>query len=207
MNEQNTDSSQLPEFLGKKGVIGILAVIEEEDGNIQSEILERVPVDKDTLRERLKEAKQLHLVKQVDTDFTDDHSGAKRYQLTTRGKAISWWLKADGIDEAYKQLMDARNKIEEGREKVVNLAESGDLTPPGMSEQLQYDPFDVEQRPEVDEDIVMSSEERAWREKQRRKRVEQQRPHDPLDTPEGPVTDAPDSEDEDVEDGTEEDNQ
>jgi len=120
------DQSSTLEFFDKIDSIGIIVGIDYPDGNIKTEILDRVALSDDTLRKRLEKAIEAGLVKRVPIQ-PGDHGRSTRYQLTERGKKIKSLFSMIEVDTTYEEYVARKQELDDELPDLRKLIEAEKL--------------------------------------------------------------------------------
>jgi DNA-binding HxlR family transcriptional regulator len=125
----DSDETEIAEFLGKKGAVGILSQIDRDDSNTSGELSDSVRVSGTTYSKRIDEALELDLLERVPKK-PEDHGNVNRYQLTRRGKALRAELNSRGVLDTHQAVLDAIQDLEDEQEKLAEWATDADIADP-----------------------------------------------------------------------------
>lgn len=106
--------------------IGVIACIDRDDGNIKKEIMEKVDLSGDPLRELLDDAIEADLVTRIQWQ-DGDHGRANRYQLTERGRAIQSLLREQRFDLLQRALVNAKSELKTATGDVQEMIKEENL--------------------------------------------------------------------------------
>lgn len=105
---------EIAQFLHRKGGVGLIILIDKEEGSIFSELASEVHVSRNTLSTRFDEAVELQLIRKI--THPSDHGNAVRYALTKRGRRVRLRLDEYGMQSAYSDLLHACENLKKGIE-------------------------------------------------------------------------------------------
>lgn len=125
MTEHN-EELEVPEFFEDEHAIGLIALIDREHGNIYTELLDKVTVSDNTLRDMLNDAIKVDLIEET-TIRAGDHPRSTRFQLTTRGKAIQSLLRGMGFDDMQQTILDYKRVMDNAAPDVQRIIEDENL--------------------------------------------------------------------------------
>ena len=109
------------DFLHREGSIGMIVKINEENGNIFTELDDKLHVSRNTLSDRIDEAINLDIIKEISDP--SDHGNAIRYTLTHRGEKIQYYFDEHHMEELYDDLHRAKREMKRGIEFVEEVYE------------------------------------------------------------------------------------
>lgn len=127
-------SQEIPDFLAATGGTGLLVALYDSDRTF-SELLERIDATSSTLSTRLTDAEDMGLI----TTETGERDGnrATEYQLTGFGYLLTMQLDRHGVVEQYRQLMDHKAGVEDGRERVIEWLDAHEQQLLAQQDELQ----------------------------------------------------------------------
>jgi len=115
MSEDNRRLPVAEFFESREGpnaeAIGLLVQFDRLDGNIKSELLERLDASGDTVGNFIQKAQAADLITEAKRD-PNDHGRSTRYKLTTRGEAIQGLLRERGLNETYQRYLTAKTELD-----------------------------------------------------------------------------------------------
>jgi hypothetical protein len=125
MTEHNKEL-EVPEFFEDEHAIGLIALIDREHGNIYTELLDKVTISDNTLRDMLNDAIKVDLIEET-TIRAGDHPRSTRFQLRTRGKAIQSLLRGMGFDDMQQTILDYKRVMDNAAPDVQRIIEDENL--------------------------------------------------------------------------------
>lgn len=125
MTEHN-EELPVAEFFEKPQAIGLIALIDRENGNIKNELFEIVDLTGKPLKKLLEKGIKADLIEET-TIQAGDHPRSDRYQLTERGKAIQSLLRGAGLDDLQRTYLDAKSELQSSRSDIQDLIEAENL--------------------------------------------------------------------------------
>lgn len=125
MTEHN-EELPVAEFFEEPQAIGLIALIDRENGNIKNELFEIVDLTGKPLKKLLDKAIQADLIEET-TIQAGDHPRSDRYRLTERGKAIQSLLRGAGLDDLQRTYLDAKGELQSARSGIQGLIEAENL--------------------------------------------------------------------------------
>jgi len=121
-------SFDIAKYLDGEGAVGVLIRLDTEGGLLNGEIEEQVHISPTTLSKRLDEARRHDLI--AETRRSGDHGNSQRYVLTVRGEAVVGNLRELDLDDAYEQLFEATQTLNNGKEELQKWLEGSPVTHP-----------------------------------------------------------------------------
>lgn len=125
MTEHN-EELPVAEFFEEPQAIGLIALIDRENGNIKNELFEIVDLTGKPLKKLLDKAIEADLIEET-TIQAGDHPRSDRYRLTERGKAIQSLLRGAGLDDLQRAYLDAKSGLQSTRSDIQGLIEAENL--------------------------------------------------------------------------------
>ncbi|WP_433629599.1 hypothetical protein [Halomicrococcus sp. NG-SE-24] len=125
MTEHN-EELPVAEFFEEPQAIGLIALIDRENGNIKNELFEIVDLTGKPLKKLLDKAIEADLIEET-TIQAGDHPRSDRYRLTERGEAIQSLLRGAGLDDLQRAYLDAKSELQSARSDIRGLIEAENL--------------------------------------------------------------------------------
>lgn len=110
--------NDIADFLKEEGAIGVILVIDQEEGMMHSEFKKHLHVSRATVTKRLERAQDLDLMEQ--SRHADDHGNTKRYMLTEMGRVLRVALESLGLRETYQQYVENHRELKQSTEEMVD---------------------------------------------------------------------------------------
>lgn len=110
---EDESPKDIVEFLDKDGGLGLILLIDPEEGSLVGELRNKLHISKNTVTQRLKEARrdEYDLVEVVGPNPSQDQR-SRRYVLTTRGEALQNLLLNFRLDEVYEPYVELHNILD-----------------------------------------------------------------------------------------------
>lgn len=161
------DVEGVVEFFDEEGGVEVLLAVDPGEGNTQTEIVEKLPMALNTVRNRLETAVELDLLELI-RGGSGDHGNVKRYQLTQFGRGVIMGMASINLDEkilAYYELQEQiADDMDELREWLTNeeatiIFDNPSLSVEDRREQLrQANAYPGEDLPEDYERFIAQTE-------------------------------------------------
>lgn len=146
MSDSNKELPVLS-FFEKEESIGLITRIDIK-GDIKTDLLEKLDLSDKTLTKLLEDAQDAHLLKEVPIT-SEDHPRSTRYQLTERGANVRLLLNDLGLDEAHREFMKNKKKLQNATPDVKERIEELDLHATFDSQEAWSKRRSTEQRREM----------------------------------------------------------
>lgn len=117
-------AAEIADFLSKNGAMGVLLMIDKEDGTKHTDFKHNLHVSRATVTKRLNNADELDLMEV--SRLPDDHGNVKRYALTELGRVLRVALESKGLVEIYQQYVELEQVLEDANEEMVEWVKDTD---------------------------------------------------------------------------------
>lgn len=156
MTDDDSRISDVQDFVTKKGSIGLILQLDADNRKIKSEFEDGLSISGRTLTERLNEAKESGLIKEV-TIGAGDHPRSTPYVLTGRGEDLQKLIREMGLDEIQERFVRYMKKLDaavgELQEQIEDNFGKQDAWKASEEEKREM-MRKLEQDPEIDTDQV-----------------------------------------------------
>jgi len=119
MDDKNDEVGVLS-FFDDINAIGLIVEIDKTNGNIKTELEDRLSISDNTLSGLLDDAMDADLIKEAER-LPSDHGRSKRFELTNRGRAVRSTLSLMGLDEKHSQYVAHEQRLKQLLPEVRKL--------------------------------------------------------------------------------------
>jgi len=119
-------ADEVQDFLGKDGAVGLILLIDKDEGTITTDLKNRIHVSKPTGQKRIDRARELELV-EITYD-PDDHGGSKRNILTKMGRVLRVALESIIPPERYEKYVQLHDELEQTEDEIIDWVDDNEDT-------------------------------------------------------------------------------
>ena len=111
-------ANDIQDFLDSDGAVGLLLMIDKDDGTITTDLENKIDVTPPTANKRIGEARELDLVEL--TYDPDDHGGSKRHVLTKMGRVLRVALESIIAAERYEKYVQLDDEVDQAENEIID---------------------------------------------------------------------------------------
>lgn len=120
--------ADLETVLSDDGVLGVLILLDDQDGLIVSELQSQLPNAPATLTKAATLAEDADLITTIRR--REDHGNATRYILTERGQAVKAQITALTLDKTFKAYLHTLDELETKQAELITRCVDDNLNDP-----------------------------------------------------------------------------